>query len=443
MDRISRSKLASACVVRGIKMKKVQKIKDKINRLPKVESIGIIGDPGCEGLGTYNMKVYAGALERSGKDDITLVVGDLVPWGTKSYYKRICSFTESIAQNSVFGLRGNHDTGDYKEYFGLQNYALILGDFTVVVLDNALRSFEQEGLDLLQEVLNMEEVKNVIIAFHIPVPNHYIKNCVSQDEFYRLQKAYEGKKEKVKYLLCGHVHSRFEDVVDGIPLICTGGGGAMIEDVSKEIKASDVEHHIVHFFKKDGKITHRFENLWDNCYQKEAKDPILREQILSTVQGELMAHLRYLMHADRARRRGEEEVAVMFEALASSEYFHARNFYSIVERPPVFSRASEEFSKTEEFEHKNYYSMMEKYCKDHKHSLAEGAYATALTAEKVHKELLSDLSKEKKVSTVKMYVCPICGHLMTEESKLDRCPSCGAPEREFQQYKMISGSKGN
>ena len=56
---------------------KIQKVSESIIRLPGVRSIGVIGDPGCEGLGTYNMKVYAGALEETGRDDITLVVGDL------------------------------------------------------------------------------------------------------------------------------------------------------------------------------------------------------------------------------------------------------------------------------------------------------------------------------------------------------------------------------
>ena len=59
------------------------KVTEKITRLPQVHSIGVIGDPGCEGLGAYNMKVYAGALEESSKDDITLIVGDLVPEGDR------------------------------------------------------------------------------------------------------------------------------------------------------------------------------------------------------------------------------------------------------------------------------------------------------------------------------------------------------------------------
>lgn len=74
-------------------MKKVTK---SIIPLTNVHSIGVIGDPGCEGLGTYNMRIYAGALEESGKDDITLIVGDLVPIGTKHYYQTIQEMTEKL-----------------------------------------------------------------------------------------------------------------------------------------------------------------------------------------------------------------------------------------------------------------------------------------------------------------------------------------------------------
>jgi 3',5'-cyclic AMP phosphodiesterase CpdA len=134
-------------------MKKFQKITTPITYLPHVHSMGVIGDPGCEGLGTYNMKVYAGALEESAKDDITLIVGDLVPIGSDRYYQAIQALTDGIAENDVYVLRGNHDTGAYTNYFGRQNYALIMESFAVIVLDNAMRAFEQEGLELLAEVL--------------------------------------------------------------------------------------------------------------------------------------------------------------------------------------------------------------------------------------------------------------------------------------------------
>ena len=68
---------------------KIQKVNEPIIYLSGVTSLGVIGDPGCEGLGTYNMKVYAGALEKTSEDDITLIAGDLVPAGNAHYLSLI------------------------------------------------------------------------------------------------------------------------------------------------------------------------------------------------------------------------------------------------------------------------------------------------------------------------------------------------------------------
>ena len=413
---------------------KIQKVMQPILHLPDVKSLGVIGDPGCEGLGTYNMKVYAGALEKSAEDDITLIAGDLVPIGNAHYYGSINELTESIAHNDIYVLRGNHDTGEYTEYYGRKNYALIARDFSVVVMDNAMRTFEEEGLELLKQVLEMEEVRQVIVAFHIPVPNHFIRNSVSEEEFSRLKEAYSSHKDKVKYLLCGHVHSRFEDVVEDIPLICTGGGGALIEDVSEDIRACDVEHHIVHFYMQDGVLRYRFENLSENGYEKERKVSILKENLEKTVANELMAHLKYLMFADRARRRGMEKAANLFEALAASEYHHARNFYSVIENPAPFGESVEKFVPGEEFEYQRFYKMMEEYAEEKEAPLTKQAYAGAAAAEKVHAGLLKEAENIEEFDRATIYVCPICGFVMTGDHIPDRCPVCGGPKRQYEEF---------
>ena len=413
---------------------KIQKVMQPILHLPDVKSLGVIGDPGCEGLGTYNMKVYAGALEKSAEDDITLIAGDLVPIGNAHYYGSINELTESIAHNDIYVLRGNHDTGEYTEYYGRKNYALITKDFSVVVLDNAMRTFEEEGLELLKQVLEMEEVRQVIVAFHIPVPNHFIRNSVSEEEFSRLKEAYSSHKDKVKYLLCGHVHSRFEDEVDDIPLICTGGGGALIEDVSEDIRACDVEHHIVHFYMQDSVLRYRFENLSENGYEKERKVAILKENLEKTVANELMAHLKYLMFADRARRRGMEKAANLFEALAASEYHHARNFYSVIENPAPFGESVEKFVPGEEFEYQRFYKMMEEYAEEKEAPLTKQAYAGAAAAEKIHAALLKEAENIEEFNRETVYVCPICGFVMTGDHIPDRCPVCGGPKRQYEEF---------
>ena len=414
--------------------KKMVQVLEPIVRLKNVHSMGVIGDPGCEGLGTYNMKVYAGALEESSRDDITLIAGDLVPAGTDHHYRTIQDLTEALAGNPVYCLRGNHDTGAYSDYFGLKNYALLTDDFAVIVLDNAVRSFEEEGLLLLRQVLSMEEVGQAIIAFHIPVPNHFIQNCVSEEEFGRLKDAYGPWKSKVKYLLCGHVHSRFEDVVDGIPLICTGGGGAMIEDVSKDIRACDVEHHIVHFYLEGGKLCHKIADLLEDCYKREREDGILSRKLEETVQGELLAHFNYLMFADRAERRGMERIASLFRALAASEYYHARSFFSILHQPAPFAETIQTYEPGETFEYSHFYRMLAQYAKDHGSPLAEQAYAGAAMAEKVHAELLRQAADMENFGERKVYVCPVCGYVMVGDVAPERCPVCGGPKKQYEVY---------
>lgn len=414
--------------------KKMQNVQEQIVRLKDVHSIGVIGDPGCEGLGTYNMKVYAGALEEAGKDDITLIAGDLVPAGTDHYYQMIREMTEALAVNDVYALRGNHDTGAYTQYFGRKNYALLAEHFAVIVLDNAVRAFEEEGLALLAEVLAMEEVQQAVLAFHIPVPNHFILNCVSEEEFSRLREAYAPWKDKVRYLLCGHVHSCFEDQVDGIPLICTGGGGAMIEDVSKEIRACDVEHHVVHFRETDGALEYHITNLAEDCYGRERKDKILEQRLMETVQGELLAHLKYLTFADRARRRGIQPIANLFQALAASEYYHARNFYAVIDQTPAFRESVGTYVPGEQFEYERMYRMLGEYAREHQESLAEQAYAGASAAEKEHAALLKEASDPEHFTKETVYVCPICGYVMAGDEAPQRCPVCGGPSRQFEVY---------
>lgn len=416
---------------------KIQKITTPIISLPHVRSMGVIGDPGCEGLGTYNMKVYAGALEKSAEDDITLIVGDLVPIGNTHYYEEISGITEVIAHNDIYVLRGNHDTGDYADYFGRKNYALLAEDFAVIVLDNAMRTFEEEGLELLKEVLSMDEVRQAIITFHIPVPNHYIRNSVSEEEFARLKEAYGPWKEKVKYLLCGHVHSRFEDVVDEIPLICTGGGGALIEDVSEDIRACDVEHHMVHFYMEEGELRYRFDNLSENAYVRERKDSVLKEHLEKTVANELMAHLKYLAFADQARRRGLERIANLFEALASSEYHHARNFYSVIENPAPFGESVKTFVPGEEFEYQRLYKMMGEYAEEKEAPLAKQAFSGAAAAERIHADLLKEASDVEAFDKETVYVCPICGFVMAGEYIPERCPVCGGPKRQYEVFRTL------
>ena len=148
----------------------------------------------------------------------------------------------------------------------------------------------------------------------------------------------------------------------------------------------------------------------------------------------MMAHLKYLTFADRARRRGFDKIANLFEALAESEYHHARNFYSVLERPSAFLESMNAFIQGENFEYEQFYRIMADYAKKNNAPLSARAYEAALAAEQVHARLLAQAMDVEPFNLDKVYVCPICGHVMYGDSVPDRCPVCGGPERQFKEF---------
>lgn len=412
---------------------RIRKISEKIVRIPPFTSFAAIGDPGCEGLGAYNLNVYAGALKESAKDDFAVVLGDLVPTGTRHFYDIFRSVTETVAEKDVYVLRGNHDTGEYPQYFGRSNYAVLSGNTAIIALDNAARVFAEEGLSLVREVLAMGQVEQAVIAFHIPAPNRITGNSVSEEEFSRLKAAYSDHKGKVKYLLCGHIHSRFTDVTDGIPLLCTGGGGAFLEDASETIRACGVPHHIIRFQTERGKLGYRFADLADGGIS-ERGDEILRKQLQSAVTDELTAFLKYRVFAERLRAQGKNALANAFGALAHSEWVHAKNFYSLMQPSEDFGRTLASLAAGEKFEYGMLYKMMEEYAANARFPLAQRAYAAAAEAEKVHARILAQAADFRHFTEEKIYVCPVCGFVMTDKTLSDLCPVCGSSGRQFAQY---------
>lgn len=194
----------------------------------------------------------------------------------------------------------------------------------------------------------------------------------------------------------------------------------------------DVEHHVVHFYEKDGKLSYQISDLLEDCYSRESEDKILNQKLQETVQGELFAHFKYLMFADRAKRRGMDRISNLFHALAASEYYHARNFYSVLERPASFLESVETYVPGEKFEYEYLYQTIIEYAKKQQEPLAEQAYSKAAAAEQVHANLLEEAVDMETFAKEKIYVCPICGYVMTEETVSERCIVCGGPKRQYE-----------
>ena len=403
-------------------MEKVEKEAIAIN---PINGFTFIGDPGCDGLGVEIMSIFNAACHEAA-GDFLLIGGDIVPNGTNRFYESVIAMADAAINKPVYMLAGNHDTLNYEAFFGRKNYFLYNSNLLIVVLDNSKRMFSQESLDLLRRALIYER-DNIVIAFHIPPPNMFIKNSVSMEEWEKILNIISPVQKKVKYILCGHIHSYFEDNVNGIKLIATGGGGARIEEVH------DVEkpyYHFVEFtFDSSGQLQHKYKPV---SFSKACNIAVpVRDALERAFVGECQAYMRYRLYAEDALKSNKPGLAKLFLAASDSEFYHARNFYYAMNKFKSSSEAVSESVINEGEEVNVTYLDGLNMSQHHGAGLAAYAFEDARSAEVIHLRLFEEaeqiLSIASDIPEKQYFTCTSCGYTITDINKITACPVCGAP----------------
>ena len=408
----------------------MEKVEREHIELKPIRGFTFIGDPGCDGLGVEIMSIFNAACNEAA-GDFLLIGGDIVPNGTQHFYKNVVEMTDTAVSKPaidkpVYMLAGNHDTQDYEAFFGLKNYFLHNSGLLLVVLDNSKRAFSQETLDLLQRALEYER-DNIVLAFHIPPPNTVSGNSVSAEEWDKVLAIISPVREKVKYILCGHIHSYFEDDVNGMKLIATGGGGARIEEV-KGVQAP--YHHFVEFsFDSSGRLGYSRKQV---AFSKAHEiPPAVRGELERAFAGECQAHIRYRLYAEDALKNNKPALAKLFSAAADSEFYHARNFYYALQNFKPSLEAVRESIVNEADEVNTIYLNALNLARQQGAGLAAYAFEDARAAESVHLRLLREaegtLAAEPDIQERQYYSCSSCGHTITDINSVKYCPVCGAP----------------
>lgn len=409
----------------------IVKNQEELVTLDRLECFSVIGDPGCDGLGAATMSIMAKALTAAANDDFAVIAGDIVPTGSRILYENVREFINQVATVPVYTLCGNHDTEFFDEFFGRRNYAIAGPEVLLIMLDNSRREFSVATLEFCRSVLERQEQSQVVIMFHIPPPNSQTGNSVSPEAWEKLRMVYLPHRRRIKYLVCGHVHSFFEDRIDGIPLVVTGGGGARIESVNRQIDEKSVANHVIRFvMDRRKKLSYEYFSLNEVVYDREAGDPLLKEYLDTAFTNECVAHFRYRLYAEDAERQGRPKLARLFRALSDSEYYHARNHYYVMGRQKPLDEYLADSIGRETFETETMYRDDTDYAQKHGHGLARYTFFDALEAEKVHLRLLREFhGREDEEVTVPSgyYTCSSCGYTFNTESPPKRCPVCGAP----------------
>lgn len=411
--------------------KGIIKIKEAATQIDEFESISLIGDPGCDGLGASTMAVFAKALTCS-KSDFSIVLGDIVHKSISPLYSSVKDFVNTVSPNKVYMLCGNHDLIHYEEFFGLRNYLLYNDKTLLLFLDNSKKKFEEHTIEFLRENIEKYKRKNIVIFFHIPPPSAIGENTVKVEEWEKVKILLANYKNNISYIICGHVHSYYEDVVDGFNLIVSGGGGAKIEFLNPKIDTRKAHHHIVRlFFGTDGKLKHEYLPLEAIKYAKETEDELVKSYLENSLANESMAHVRYKLFAEEAEEKRFPGIAKMFRAFSDSEFYHAKNhFYVLGRMNPVLNNLKSA-KEGESFEVETMYKEYLDYCKKMNHGLTAYTFYDSLEAEKKHLSLVKDAlecySNGSDIPVINYFTCASCGYTLAGFENPVNCPICGAP----------------
>ena len=181
---------------------------------------------------------------------------------------------------------------------------------------------------------------------------------------------------------------------------------------------------------------------------------------------EVQAHRKYSLYARKAADEDHPHIAHLFNALATSEAIHARNFQRLLrelgvgpgELPDTALTGFEVGSTKENLKHataveteeidKEYPSILEAI-KSENHEAAITNITRAWKAEQQHRGLMVKIQAGAStwfgmLATVienkakRYYVCQVCGSLVTTLPK-EQCPICGHPHTEYQEVPGYPG----
>jgi rubrerythrin len=164
-----------------------------------------------------------------------------------------------------------------------------------------------------------------------------------------------------------------------------------------------------------------------------------------------MAHMRYMIWADKADRDGFPNVARLFRAISFAEQAHATGHFNAMKDVAggfsVLAGGGFGLGSTsqnlqgaidgETFEINEMYPAYMSVAESQAEKAAHRSMSWAVAAEKIHAEMYTrakqavDAGKDAALGTI--YVCAVCGHTH-EGGALDKCPVCGALGKTFKAF---------
>lgn len=175
------------------------------------------------------------------------------------------------------------------------------------------------------------------------------------------------------------------------------------------------------------------------------------ESLRSAYGGESMAHMRYLIWADKAEKDGFPNVARLFRAISYAEQVHATNHFTAMAKVAGahlvaagggfgLGTTSQNLAgaiEGETFEVQEMYPAYMAIARAQGEKAAIKSIHYAVEAEKIHAAMYTaakkavDAGNDVKLGPVQ--ICGVCGHTVEGEAPA-KCPVCAAKKDKFKTF---------
>ena len=162
------------------------------------------------------------------------------------------------------------------------------------------------------------------------------------------------------------------------------------------------------------------------------------QNLLTAFAGESQARNKYTYFASKAKKEGFEQISALFLKTAENEKEHAKLWFKELNGIGSTAENLEAAADGENYEWTDMYDEFARVADEEGFPELAAKFRGVAAIEKHHEERYRALLKNVETaqvfakSSVKIWECRNCGHIMTGEKAPDVCPVCAHPQAYFE-----------
>ncbi|MBQ3124811.1 MAG: rubrerythrin family protein [Clostridia bacterium] len=162
------------------------------------------------------------------------------------------------------------------------------------------------------------------------------------------------------------------------------------------------------------------------------------KNLMAAFSGESEARNKYTYFASKAKKEGYEQIAALFLKTADNEKEHAKMWFKELDGIHDTQTNLEAAAAGENYEWTDMYAGFAETAEKEGFTELAAKFRLVAAIEKSHEERYRALLKNVetcevfKKSSVKIWECRNCGHLVVGEAAPEICPTCAHPKAYFE-----------